>query len=112
VDTAQPPAPAVGAAGQPVWSTHSDPGWRAASAAQTPVPGGITSTGLPIRVPRAQLVPGQTEDPWVGAPAANSNTATPQPEQVRGRLSSLYEGVQRAREVADPYRDDFDGRRS
>ena len=111
-DTAQPPAPAVGADGQPVWSTHSDPGWRAASAAQTPVPGGITSTGLPIRVPRAQLVPGQTEDPWAGAPAANSNTATPQPEQVRGRLSSLYEGVQRAREVADPYRDDFDGRRS
>jgi hypothetical protein len=65
---------------------------------------------LPIRVPRAQLVPGQTEDPWASAP--KQTVAPPQPDQVRGRLSSLYEGVQRAREVADPYRDDFDGRRS
>jgi signal transduction histidine kinase len=107
----QLPTPAAPATGEEsVWAAHSDPGWQAAVSAQTPVPGGITPTGLPIRVPRAQLVPGQTEDPWADAP--KNTVAPPQPEQVRGRLSSLYEGVQRAREVADPYRDDFDGRRS
>src|SRR5262249_20913117 len=40
------------------WSSPADEGWRAAEVAQSPVSGGTTAAGLPVRVPRANLVPG------------------------------------------------------
>jgi len=40
------------------WTTPADPGWGAAQAAVAPVSSGTTTAGLPVRVPRANLVPG------------------------------------------------------
>ena len=40
------------------WSSPSDEGWRAAASVHQPSSAGVTSAGLPKRVPRANLVPG------------------------------------------------------
>jgi hypothetical protein len=39
------------------WSSPADEGWRAAEVATSPVSGGTTAAGLPVRVPQANLVP-------------------------------------------------------
>jgi hypothetical protein len=41
------------------WSSPADDGWRAAQALANPAQDGVTSSGLPRRTPRANLVPGQ-----------------------------------------------------
>jgi signal transduction histidine kinase len=40
------------------WSSPVDEGWQAAEAAESPSSAGITSVGLPRRIPQANLVPG------------------------------------------------------
>jgi hypothetical protein len=83
--TAQPAEPVVRG-----WQTAADAGWRAArAAAEVPV-AETTETGLPKRVPMAQLVPGGVEKP-TGA------TQRRTPEAVRGLLSAYHRGVQRGR---------------
>jgi hypothetical protein len=59
-------------------------------AAAEPVDAGTTRSGLPKRVPQAQLVPGgvQTEP-------RNQNRRSP--DEVRGLLSAYHRGVQRGR---------------
>lgn len=42
----------------PEWRTPADAGWNAAEAASQPTVGGTTMSGLPRRVPHANLVPG------------------------------------------------------
>jgi hypothetical protein len=74
------------------WRTAADSGWRAAAAAAAPQAGGATSSGLPRRVPQAQLVPGSVETPATGVSQRRS------PEEVRGLLSAYHRGVQRGRE--------------
>lgn len=72
------------------WRTAADEGWRAASAAAEVPVRETTRTGLPKRVPMAQLVPGGVDKP----------TETVQrrtPEGVRGLLSAYHRGVQRGR---------------
>jgi signal transduction histidine kinase len=82
------PAPA-----EPVghsWQTAADDGWRAATqAAEAPVTL-TTDSGLPKRVPMAQLVPGGVDK---GASTSQRRT----PEAVRGLLSAYHRGVQRGR---------------
>ncbi|WP_412541653.1 nitrate- and nitrite sensing domain-containing protein [Longispora sp. K20-0274] len=73
------------------WQTAADRGWQAASAASAPVVGGTTGTGLPRRVPMAQLVPG-------GVAAGSNVTDKRNPEAVRGLLSAYHRGVQRGRQ--------------
>jgi signal transduction histidine kinase len=73
------------------WRTSADAGWRAAAAAATPKDGGTTRSGLPKRVPAAQLVPGAV-DPR-GTAARTKRT----PDEVRGLLSAYHRGVQRGR---------------
>ncbi|WP_370098478.1 nitrate- and nitrite sensing domain-containing protein [Streptacidiphilus sp. MAP12-20] len=78
-----------------------------APAAQPPreaVGGGTTGAGLPRRVPRQNLLPGQIQDP---AEAAQQNM-TPQapqlsrsPEEVRGRLTNLRRGIQQGHNAGD-----------
>ncbi|MFF0376870.1 sensor histidine kinase [Actinoplanes missouriensis] len=72
------------------WRTTADDGWQRAMAAAVPQDAGTTRSGLPKRIPQAQLVPGGVE-----------NTARTQhrrnPEEVRGLLSSYHRGVQRGR---------------
>jgi hypothetical protein len=81
---------APGAPGEPGWRTVADTGWDAAQAAAAPVDGGNTETGLPRRVPMAQLVPGGVET--VAASAQRRS-----PDAVRGLLSAYHRGVQRGR---------------
>jgi hypothetical protein len=73
------------------WRTSADTGWRAAAAAADPKDGGTTRSGLPKRVPAAQLVPGAVD--------ARSTTARNKrtPDEVRGLLSAYHRGVQRGR---------------
>jgi hypothetical protein len=53
---------------------------------------GTTPSGLPKRVPRANLAEHSTEP---SAPSGSS--VSRDPEDVRGRLSNLHRGVQRGR---------------
>jgi hypothetical protein len=88
----QSPAPALDDGG---WRTAADDGWRAAAAAADPNPSGATVSGLPIRQPQAQLVPGSAQPAGNDAPAGGRRRS---PEDVRGLLSAYHRGVQRGRE--------------
>ncbi len=74
-------------------ASAADEGWRAAEAVSKPASGGVTLSGLPKRVPKANLVPGT-----VGANAAE---ATPPPVRsasvTRQRFASFQRGVREAR---------------
>jgi hypothetical protein len=69
------------------WRSPGDEGWRAAAAIATPSVGGMTSAGLPRRVPRANLVPGSASDD-------QTRTATmAQSAQIaRDRLANFQRG--------------------
>ncbi|MEU4559054.1 nitrate- and nitrite sensing domain-containing protein [Actinoplanes sp. NPDC023936] len=94
--SAPPVAPAAATVPKPRpaaedrWRTTADDGWQRAMAAAAPQDAGTTRSGLPKRIPQAQLVPGGVD-----------NTARTQhrrnPEEVRGLLSSYHRGVQRGR---------------
>ncbi|MGQ4512569.1 nitrate- and nitrite sensing domain-containing protein [Streptomyces sp. DW26H14] len=59
-----------------------------------PKAGGVTSSGLPKRVPKANLVEGSAEQaPQEGPQVSRA------PEDIRGRLSNLRSGVQRGRDA-------------
>jgi hypothetical protein len=73
------------------WRTAADDGWRAAAAASAPTTGGTTRSGLPKRVPSAQLVPGGIDTQAAGVKARRT------PDEVRGLLSAYHRGVQRGR---------------
>jgi signal transduction histidine kinase len=81
------------------WTSPADEGWRAAEAAQVPTSGGVTLSGLPKRVPRANLVPGA-----VGAEAAATSTSAPAPARsathARDRLASFQRGMREGRAAA------------
>jgi signal transduction histidine kinase len=72
------------------WRTAADEGWQRAMAAAEPPDAGTTRSGLPKRVPQAQLVPGGVE-----TPGPNQNKRSP--DEVRGLLSAYHRGVQRGR---------------
>ncbi|MFJ9538692.1 nitrate- and nitrite sensing domain-containing protein [Streptomyces sp. NPDC101225] len=90
------PAPAATPApsgnGNGDWRSANDERWQQASALRKPKAGGVTSSGLPRRVPRANLVEGTAESTPQGGPQVSRA-----PEDVRGRLSNLRRGVQRGR---------------
>ncbi|MFK0167696.1 nitrate- and nitrite sensing domain-containing protein [Streptomyces sp. NPDC090306] len=86
------PAPSEDAEGKPDWRSANDERWQQASALRKPKAGGVTSSGLPRRVPRANLVEGAAESTPQGGPQVSRA-----PEDVRGRLSNLRRGVQRGR---------------
>ena len=81
----------------------------APEAVRGPVAGGTTQAGLPRRVPRQNLLPGNVQEP-----AADQQVAAPQlgrtPEEVRGRLTNLRRGVQQGRNAGDtPFPDQHGG---
>jgi len=86
---AQEPLPAPRRA----WSSPADEGWRVAHAVSTPVAGGVTGAGLPIRVRGSNLVPGTAG----GSKAITSRRPAP---AARG-LSSFQRGVARGRTSRD-----------
>ncbi|WP_432158864.1 nitrate- and nitrite sensing domain-containing protein [Streptomyces sp. bgisy153] len=74
------------------WRSANDERWQQASQLRKPKAGGVTSSGLPRRVPKANLVEGSAETTPQGGPQVSRA-----PEDVRGRLSNLRRGVQRGR---------------
>jgi len=94
------PGPNVSAAAQesaPSWTSAADEGWRAAEAVSKPASGGVTLSGLPKRVPKANLVPGTV--------GSNSQSAAPpirSAAMTRDRFASFQRGVREARAAASP----------
>ncbi|MCX4905156.1 nitrate- and nitrite sensing domain-containing protein [Streptomyces sp. NBC_00878] len=74
------------------WRSNNDQMWQRAEQLKKPKAGGVTSSGLPRRVPKANLVEGTAESTPQGGPSVSRA-----PEDVRGRLSNLRRGVQRGR---------------
>jgi signal transduction histidine kinase len=90
------------------WSTRpNDEGWRRAEQVREPAAGGTTSSGLPRRVPRANLVPGTAarQTPQTGPQVSRA------PDDVRGRLTNLRRGIQQGRSagVSNPAQADDHG---
>ncbi|GAA3095375.1 nitrate- and nitrite sensing domain-containing protein [Streptomyces rectiviolaceus] len=74
------------------WRSSNDDRWHRAESLKEPKAGGVTPSGLPKRVPKANLVEGTAEQTPQGGPQVSRD-----PEDVRGRLSNLRRGVQRGR---------------
>jgi signal transduction histidine kinase len=88
---AQGPDSAEGAA-DAEWRSANDDNWQRAAKAREPQAGGVTPSGLPRRVPRANLVPGAAQQTPQGGPQVSRA-----PDEVRGRLLNLRRGVQQGR---------------
>jgi signal transduction histidine kinase len=86
-------------AGTPAWnSSVADEGWKAARVAASPSTGETTTSGLPKRVPRANLVPGS-----VGGGGDDTVAAEPpvrSADTIRTRMASFQRGVREARATA------------
>lgn len=78
--------------GPEAWRSANDERWQRAGKLKDPKAGGVTSSGLPRRVPKANLVEGTAEQTPQGGPQVSRA-----PEDVRGRLSNLRRGVQQGR---------------
>ncbi|WP_371790617.1 nitrate- and nitrite sensing domain-containing protein [Streptomyces sp. NBC_01471] len=74
------------------WRSSNDDRWQRADKLREPKAGGVTPSGLPRRVPKANLVEGKAEQTPQGGPQVSRA-----PEDVRGRLSNLRRGVLRGR---------------
>ncbi len=73
-------------------ASPNDERWRRAEQVREPAAGGITPSGLPRRVPRANLVPGTAQStPQTGPQVSRA------PDDVRGRLTNLRRGIQQGR---------------
>ncbi|WP_274562311.1 nitrate- and nitrite sensing domain-containing protein [Streptomyces spiramyceticus] len=81
-----------GSGGTDEWRSSNDERWQRAEKLREPKAGGVTSSGLPRRVPKANLVEGTAEQTPQGGPQVSRA-----PEDVRGRLSNLRRGVQQGR---------------
>nr|WP_202486912.1 nitrate- and nitrite sensing domain-containing protein [Streptomyces sp. SID8354] len=78
------------------WRTSpNDEAWRQAEQIRQPASGGVTTSGLPRRVPRANLVAGtaQQQAPQNGPQVSRA------PSDVRGRLTNLRRGIQQGRQA-------------
>ncbi|WP_370113648.1 nitrate- and nitrite sensing domain-containing protein [Streptacidiphilus sp. MAP12-33] len=68
------------------------------------VSSGTTTSGLPRRVPKQNLLPGQIADPnGTGTPdlPASQPPLSRSPEEVRGRLTNLRRGIQQGHNAGD-----------
>ncbi|MFE0645700.1 nitrate- and nitrite sensing domain-containing protein [Streptomyces sp. NPDC058877] len=84
--------------GAAAWRTSpNDELVRQAERVRKPAAGGVTTSGLPRRVPKANLVPGTAQE--------QAHTAGPQvsraPDDVRGRLTNLRRGIQQGRQAGN-----------
>ncbi|WP_406136416.1 nitrate- and nitrite sensing domain-containing protein [Streptomyces sp. NBC_01089] len=74
------------------WRSSNDERWQRAEGLREPKAGGVTPSGLPRRVPKANLVEGKAEQTPQGGPQVSRA-----PEDVGVRLSNLRRGVLRGR---------------
>jgi signal transduction histidine kinase len=85
------------------WSSSADDGWRAAEVVHAPTSDGTTPTGLPKRVPQANLVPGKVAGPAASESAGEtSGLSAPSRSaaETRDRLASFQHGIRRGRAAA------------
>ncbi|WP_438817732.1 nitrate- and nitrite sensing domain-containing protein [Streptomyces clavuligerus] len=107
-----------GASGQdvhaerPVQQDQPEAGWhdspndelgRQAERARKPSSGGVTTSGLPRRVPRANLVAGTAQE----QSAHSGPQVSRAPDDVRGRLTNLRRGIQQGRQQNSSTTDSF-----
>ncbi|MEV6178183.1 nitrate- and nitrite sensing domain-containing protein [Streptomyces sp. NPDC052015] len=95
---AAPQRPASAGATGPSWRTSpNDELVRQAERVRQPAAGGVTTSGLPRRVPRANLVPGTAQQ--------QQHQSGPQvsraPDDVRGRLTNLRRGIAQGRQAGN-----------
>ncbi|HEX5568510.1 MAG TPA: nitrate- and nitrite sensing domain-containing protein [Streptomyces sp.] len=86
------PAREEGRSDDSTWRAVNDERWQRAERLRAPAAGGVTDSGLPRRVPRANLVEGAAEQATQGG-----SQVSRAPEDIRGRLSNLHRGVLRGR---------------
>ena len=89
------------------WGTAADSGWDAAKTVLAPASSGVTTSGLPVRTPRANLVPGTAGRPLSGGadpagPADLGGAAgmTRSADAIRNRLAGFQQGASRGRAAA------------
>nr|WP_203615678.1 nitrate- and nitrite sensing domain-containing protein [Streptomyces sp. SID13726] len=76
-------------------SSPNDDLVRQAERVRQPAAGGVTTSGLPRRVPRANLVPGTAQQQQ----HQNGPQVSRSPDDVRGRLTNLRRGIAQGRQV-------------
>nr|WP_281272987.1 nitrate- and nitrite sensing domain-containing protein [Streptomyces reniochalinae] len=77
-------------------ASPNDERWRRAEQLREPAAGGVTTSGLPRRVPRANLVAGTAQQQSTAQSGPQVSRA---PNDVRGRLTNLRRGVQQGRQA-------------
>ena len=89
------------------WGVAADSGWDAAKTVLAPASSGVTTSGLPVRTPRANLVPGAAGRPQSGGagpadPAGSAGPAGParSADAIRNRLAGFQQGASRGRAAA------------
>jgi hypothetical protein len=86
------------------WGVAADSGWDAAKTVLAPASSGVTTSGLPVRTPRANLVPGAAGRPPSGGagPAGPAGAAGParSADAIRNRLAGFQQGASRGRAAA------------
>ena len=87
------------------WGAAADSGWDAAKTVLAPASSGVTTSGLPVRTPRANLVPGAAGRPQSGwgrpgrRPAGSAGPAR-SADAIRNRLAGFQRGASRGRAAA------------
>ncbi|MGW8064495.1 nitrate- and nitrite sensing domain-containing protein [Streptomyces ziwulingensis] len=76
-------------------SSPNDDLVRQAERVRQPAAGGVTTSGLPRRVPRANLVPGTAQQ----QSHQNGPQVSRAPDEVRGRLTNLRRGIAQGRQA-------------
>ncbi|WP_406455228.1 nitrate- and nitrite sensing domain-containing protein [Streptomyces sp. NBC_00876] len=106
-ETPQQPSPAQqDGDGSEDWRSANDERWKQAEKLREPKAGGVTPSGLPRRVPKANLVEGTAEQTQQGGPQVSRA-----PEDIRGRLSNLRRGVLRGRNAGSDTSDTYNQER-
>ncbi|MGW7455528.1 nitrate- and nitrite sensing domain-containing protein [Streptomyces sp. NPDC054787] len=96
---AEPAAAATGTTPTVSWrSSPNDELMRQAERVRQPAAGGITTSGLPRRVPRANLVAGTAQQQSEAQAGPQVSRA---PDDVRGRLTNLRRGIQQGRQAGN-----------
>ncbi|WP_329378876.1 nitrate- and nitrite sensing domain-containing protein [Streptomyces sp. NBC_01351] len=96
---AEPAAATTGSSPTVSWrSSPNDELMRQAERVRQPAAGGITTSGLPRRVPRANLVAGTAQQQAEAQPGPQVSRS---PDDVRGRLTNLRRGIQQGRQAGN-----------
>ncbi|GLZ32745.1 hypothetical protein Lesp02_49330 [Lentzea sp. NBRC 105346] len=108
-------APVAQTTSESAWQSPADEGWQAARELLNKAPETKTAAGLPKRTPKAQLVPGSAAPKPTVAPQQAQRPPLPprSADAVRGRMSSLQNGVRRGRHaLIDAYAGDQSSRQN